>query len=165
MFKKKKRKTKRTTFDNSHYYHHHHFHHTCYHCSFHFSPLTDWVVGGEGGGMTDSSAEILLQTFLQEAMVSRSGIGRDVHSLILSIQPFLCRPGCCVLKDGFGEAVVVCGVPEPCMFSSLDSCQMRFLWTYKEVDLASLSPHYQCLRHDLDIDAFTSAVGDQHRHG
>ena len=41
-----------------------------------------------------------------------------------------------VLKDGFGEAVVVCGMPEPCKFPSPDSCQKRFLWTRKEVDLA-----------------------------
>ena len=42
------------------------------------------------------------------------------------------------VKDGFGEAVVACDIPEPCKFPSLDSCQKRFLWTYKEVDLA---PH------------------------
>ena len=42
------------------------------------------------------------------------------------------------LKDGFGEAVVACGMPEPCMSPSLDSYQNRLLWTHKEVDLA---PH------------------------
>ena len=41
------------------------------------------------------------------------------------------------LKDGFGEAVVACDMPEPCKFSSLDSCWKRFLWTHKEVELAS----------------------------
>ena len=42
----------------------------------------------------DDSAEILLQFFflLQEALVNSSGTGRDVHSLMLSIQHFLCRP-------------------------------------------------------------------------
>ena len=39
------------------------------------------------------------------------------------------------LKDGFGEAIVVCDVPEPYKFLSLDSCQKRFLWTHKEVEL------------------------------
>ena len=29
-------------------------------------------------------------------------------------------------------------MPEPCKLQSLDSCQKRFLWTHKEVDLA---PH------------------------
>ena len=44
-----------------------------------FSPLTEWVVEGEGGvGMTDGSTEILFQ----EAM------GRDVYTLMLSIQHF-----------------------------------------------------------------------------
>ena len=33
---------------------------------------------------------------------------------------------------------MVCDMPEPCKFPSLDSCQKRFLWTPKEVDLA---PH------------------------
>ena len=54
---------------------------------------------------------------------------------------FLCRPrrrppG--ALKNGFGEAVVACDMPEPCKFPSLDSCQNRFPWTHKEVDLAPL---------------------------
>ena len=40
------------------------------------------------------------------------------------------------LKDGFGEAVVVCDMPELSKFPSLDSCQKRFLWTHKEADLA-----------------------------
>ena len=42
------------------------------------------------------------------------------------------------MKNGFGEAVLACDMPEPCKFSSLDSCQERSLWTHKEVDLA---PH------------------------
>ena len=39
-------------------------------------------------------------------------------------------------KDGFGEIVMACGMPKPRKFPSLYSCQMRFLWTHKEVDLA-----------------------------
>ena len=42
--------------------------------------------------MKDDSAEILFQSFLQEALVSSSGIGRDVHSLMWSIQHIFCRP-------------------------------------------------------------------------
>lgn len=38
----------------------------------------------------------------------------------------------------WGEKDVVRGVPEPCELSSLDSCQQRFLWADKGVDLA---PH------------------------
>ena len=40
----------------------------------------------------DDSAEILFQSFLQEALVNSSAMGRDVISLLLSIQHFLCRP-------------------------------------------------------------------------
>ena len=41
------------------------------------------------------------------------------------------------LKDGFGEAVLVCDMPRPSKFLSFDSCQNRFLWTHEEIDLAS----------------------------
>ena len=47
---------------------------------------------GRQGDMTDDSAEILFQSFLQEALVSSSSMSRDVHSLMLSIQHFHCRP-------------------------------------------------------------------------
>ena len=43
-----------------------------------------------------------------------------------------------VLKDGFREAVGAYDMLEPCKCPSHDSCRKRFLWTYKEVDLA---PH------------------------
>ena len=49
----------------------------------HFSPVTDWVIWGGGGGMRDDSAEILFQSFLQEALVSSSGMDRYVHCLTL----------------------------------------------------------------------------------
>ena len=38
----------------------------------------------------------------------------------------------------YGEAVVACGMPEPCKCLSLDSCQKKVPWTHKEVCLA---PH------------------------
>ena len=44
--------------------------------------------------MKDNLEEILWQSFLQEALVSSSGMGRYVRSLMLSIQPFLCWPWC-----------------------------------------------------------------------
>ena len=77
-----------------------------------FSPLTDWVVRRTRG---HDSAETLPQSFLQEAIVNSSGTGRDVHSLVLSIQHFLCQPRCRppskVPEDGSGEAVVECDMP------------------------------------------------------
>ena len=57
--------------------------------------LTNWVVGvlmgGRGVGvfMTDDVAEILFQSSLHKATVSSSGMGRNVHSSVLSIQHFL----------------------------------------------------------------------------
>ena len=52
-----------------------------------FSPLTNCVVGGWGGGGrgTIQQRSYPLQSFLQEALVSSSDMGRHVHSLILSI--------------------------------------------------------------------------------
>ena len=87
--------------------------------------------------------EVLVQSFLLKGLVSSSYMGRDVHSSVLSIQHFLCKPrrrppSKVPLKDGFGEAVVACDMSEPCKFLTLDSCQKRFMWTHKEVDLA---PH------------------------
>ena len=38
------------------------------------------------------SAEILFRSFLQVALVSSSGMGKYVHSLMLSPKHFLCRP-------------------------------------------------------------------------
>ena len=55
-----------------------------------FSPLTDLVVGGGRGDMRDDSAEIFVQSFLREAIVSSSGMDMDVHSVTLNIQHFLC---------------------------------------------------------------------------
>ena len=49
---------------------------------------------GHWGNMRDDSAEILFQSFLKEAFVSSSGLGRNVHSLTFSVQRFLCQPRC-----------------------------------------------------------------------
>ena len=62
------------------------------------------------------------------------------------------------LKDGFGEAVVACDMPEPCKFQSLDSCQKRFLWTHKGVDLAP-HPVVGLVLQVGDTEKFTQALG------
>ena len=49
-----------------------------------------WPIASSGD-MRDVSEEILFQSFLQEALRSSSGMGRDVHSFMLSIDRFLCR--------------------------------------------------------------------------
>ena len=57
-----------------------------------FNSLSDWVIRD----MRGDSAEVLFQffSFLQQACVSSSGMGRDAHSLVLSIQHILCWPRC-----------------------------------------------------------------------
>ena len=61
--------------------------------------------------------------------MSISCMGRNVHSLMLSIQhlPTTASPTLQgALKDDFGEAVVACDISEPCKFPSLDS-QKRYV--------------------------------------
>ena len=74
--------------------------------------------------------------------MSSFGMGRNVHSLTLSIPAFplptMASPTLqSAPKDGFEKAVVARDMPEPCEFPSLDSCQ-NFLWAHKNGDLA---PH------------------------
>ena len=94
--------------------------------------------------MWNDSAETLFQSFLQEALVSSSGMGRHGHSLILSIQHFLCRPQCrppsLVPWRMVLQRLLWCVTcPNHASFRLLiESCQKRLLWTHKEVDLA---PH------------------------
>ena len=54
-----------------------------------FNPSTDRVVGGT---LQTIWLEILFESFQQEAIVSSSGMGRNVHSSVFSIQHFLCCP-------------------------------------------------------------------------
>ena len=54
-----------------------------------FSPVPSPT--GSSGDMRTDSAEILLQTFLRDALVSSSGMGGYFHSLMFSVQHFLCR--------------------------------------------------------------------------
>ena len=53
---------------------------------------------------------------------------------------------------------MVFDVPEPCKFLSLDSCQKRFLWTYKEVDLAP-HPAVGLLLQVGDVEKIPQALG------
>ena len=53
---------------------------------------------------------------------------------------------------------MACDMPEACKFPSLDSCQKRFLWTHKEVDLV---PHVVGLVFKVrgDAEKFSKALG------
>ena len=53
------------------------------------SPLTNWVVEATWPTIQQRFPS---STFLHEALVSSSGMGRDVHALIVSVQHLLCRP-------------------------------------------------------------------------
>ena len=72
--------------------------------------------------------------------MNSSGMGRDVHSFMVSTISFadhgFTHPPMCA--DDVGEAVVACNMPAKYKFPSLNICRKRFLWTHKEVDLA---PH------------------------
>ena len=63
-----------------------------------------------------------------------------------------------VLKDGFGEAVVACDMPEQYEFSSLDTCQKRFVWAHKEVDQDS-RPIIDLVVQVGDAEKFPQAPG------
>ena len=70
--------------------------HPGFHCKCIFSSSVQfssvpWLVGSSGGHEEWFSRDPLL-SFLLEALVSYSSMGGDVHSLILSIQHFLCWP-------------------------------------------------------------------------
>ena len=93
--------------------------------------------------MRDDSAEIPLPAFSAGGPCEQLWHGKEcqlfdvVHPafpLPTTVSPTLRG----AQEDSFGEAVVARDMPEPCKFLSLDSCQKRFLWTHKEVDLA---PH------------------------
>ena len=62
------------------------------------------------------------------------------------------------LKDGYGEAVVACDMPEPCDFLSLDSYQKRFLWALNEVNLAP-HPVVGLVLQEGDTEKFQQALG------
>ena len=114
---------------------------SCLLSSVQFSPLTDWVVGGTLG--TIHHSEILSQSFLQEVPVSSfcRGKGALLSDVVYPAFPLPTTASPTLQgasRDGFGEVLVACDMPEPCKFPSLDCCQKRFLRTHKEVDLA---PH------------------------
>ena len=64
-------------------------------------------------------------------------MGRDVHSLTLSIKHFSADHGVAHLPRCFGEAVVACDMPETCECPPLGGCWKRVLWAHKEVGTAA----------------------------
>ena len=117
---------------------------------------------GRLGDKTDDSAEILFQSFPLEAFVSSSGMDIHVHSDF--VHPAFPLPTTAspnvqgALKDDFGEAVVACDMPKTWKFPSLDSCQTRFMWTRKDLDLVP-RPVVGLVLHVEDVQKFPQALG------
>ena len=105
-----------------------------------FSPLTDRVVGGGGGGHEGRFNRDLLPVLSAGGPCEQFWHGQGCH-LFDVVYPAFPPPTTTsptlqgALKDDFRETVVPCDMPESCKFPSLDSCQKRFLWTHKDVDL------------------------------
>ena len=53
---------------------------------------------------------------------------------------------------------MACDMPKPCKFPSLDSCQKRFLWIHKEVDVAP-HPVAGLVLQVRDTEKFPHALG------
>ena len=53
---------------------------------------------------------------------------------------------------------MACDMPEPCKFPSLDSCQKRFLWIHKRVDLAR-HPIVSLVLQIGEMEKFPQALG------
>ena len=53
---------------------------------------------------------------------------------------------------------MACGMFEPCQFPFFGSCQKRFLWDHKEVDLA-LHPVVDLVLRVGDVEKFPQALG------
>ena len=117
---------------------------------------------GHRGDMTNDSAEILFQSFLQEAVVSSSGTGRDVHSLTRPPRFSYADHGIVdpprYPEGWFGEAFMARDTPQPREFPSLDSCQKMFAWAHKEVGLA-LHPVVGLVFQAGDVEMFLLALG------
>ena len=99
--------------------------------------------------------QILFQSFMRGSTVSSSSMDRNVPSMTLSNQHFLCRPRCRPLsmvpwRIVFEEALVAPDMPEPSEFPSLDSYPNRFLWAREgswpcsEPSRRSCAPSWRC---------------------
>ena len=102
-----------------------------------FSPLTDWVVRGHNVGFTRDPLPVFSEGGSCEQFWH--GQGCPLFDVVHPAFPLPTTASSTLqgaLRDGIGEAAVVCDMPEPCKFTSLNSCQKRFLWTHKEADLA-----------------------------
>ena len=89
-----------------------------------FSPLTDWVVEGHDGRV---SRDLLPVLSAERRLCGQFWYGQGCP-LFDVVHPAFPLPTTVsatlrgALKDGFGEAVVACDMPEPRKFPSLGVC-------------------------------------------
>ena len=105
-----------------------------------FSPLTDQVIWKTWWLIRQRSSSSLFcekPLWAVLAWIRMSTLWHWPSSISSDGSIIIHPPPWC--PDGFGGVVVVCDMSKLCECPSLDSCQKRFLWSHKEVDL-SLHP-------------------------
>ena len=104
-----------------------------------FSPLANWVLGVSEGRFSRDILPVFSAGSHCEQFVHRQECPffNVVHlASFFSADRGVAHPPTRFFFFFFEEAVVTRAMTEPCKFPSLDSCQKKFLWTHKEVDLA-----------------------------
>ena len=107
-------------------------------CSVQFSPLTNWVVRGKWGTLQQRSFSSLFCWRPLSAVLAWAGMSTlwCFPSCISSASYGIADPPrCSKWRMFFQRLLYRVTFPPKCKFSSPDSCQKRFLWTHKEVDL------------------------------
>ena len=94
-----------------------------------FSPFSNWVVGGTWETIQQRSSSGLFCRRPLWAALAWAGMSTlfDVVYPAFPLPTTMSPTLQVTLKDGFGEAVLACDMPELCKFLSLDSCQKRLL--------------------------------------
>ena len=118
--------------------------------SVHFSPLIDRVVGGHGGRFSRDSLLVFsagghCEQFWHGQKYPLFNAVHPVFPLPTTASPILQG----ALKDGFGEAVVACGMPKPCKLGSLDSCRGYFCGLTRELILLCTQSLVLCSKQDM----------------
>ena len=89
-----------------------------------FRPLADWVIRGTWGTIQQGSLPVFsaggpYEQFWHGQLCPLFDVVHPAFPLLTTVLPTFQGD----LKDGLGEAVTACDMPEPCKFLSLDSCQ------------------------------------------
>ena len=121
--------------------------------------MTNWVTGGTGQMIQQRSFCSLFCKRPLWAVLAWAGMSPlwCCSSSISSANHGIAHP--LRWSEGwFGEAVLVCDVPKPCKFPSIYSCQNKFMWIHKAVDLAP-NPVIGLVLQIGDEEKFSQALG------